>query len=130
MNSKVNADRSLYLLPVWLGEHGGNDLLPPANIAVAERLDLFFAENERTARRMLRRMSPDRRLDTIEIHALDKDTPADAIKQYIRMLQARDGAIVSEAGMPAIADPGAGLVAAAHEAGIRVVPLAGPSSIL
>ena len=71
---KENFDGILYLLPVWLGEHGGAELLPPANIAVAERVQLFFCENERTARRMLRRMSATIDLNAIELRVLDKDS--------------------------------------------------------
>lgn len=124
------ADGKLYLLPVWLGEAGGNELMPPANIAIAERVDLIFCENERTARRMLRRMSRTIDLDAIELHRLDKDSTAAEVQAYGQLLGQRDAAIISEAGMPCIADPGARLVAEAHRRGIQVVPLAGPSSLL
>jgi 16S rRNA (cytidine1402-2'-O)-methyltransferase len=128
--SKENAEGMLYLLPVWLGDAGGIELLPPANIAIAERLSLFFCENERTARRMLRRMSGSIDLAAVELHVLDKDTGAGEITAFGRMLSDRDAAIISEAGMPCIADPGARLVAEAHRFGLRVVPLTGPSSLL
>ncbi len=128
--SKDALEGNLYLLPVWLGEAGGIELLPPANIAIAERVTLFFCENERTARRMLRRMSKTIDLNAIELHILDKDTEAAVIAEYARMLGIRDAAIISEAGMPCIADPGARLVSEAHRIGIRVVPLTGPSSLL
>ena len=130
MNSKPVAERTLYLLPVWLGGAGGVELLPPANIAIAERITLFFAEHEKTARHMLRRMVPAIDLPSLEIHRLDKDTDAVDVDAFIALLRDHDGAILSEAGMPCIADPGARLVAAAHRAGIRVVPLTGPSSIM
>ncbi len=120
----------LYLLPVWLGDAGGIELMPPTNIAIATRLSLFFCEHEKTARHMLRRMSPGIDLNAIELHRLDKDTEEEDISRYARLLRERDGAIISEAGMPCIADPGARLVACAHDAGIRVVPLTGPSSLL
>lgn len=128
--SKGYTDGVLYLLPVWLGEHGGTELLPPANIAIAERVKLFFCENERTARRMLRRMSPTLDLNAIELHVLDKDSTADELAQYGILLGTRDAAIISEAGMPCIADPGARLVAESHRRNVRVVPLTGPSSLL
>ena len=121
---------TLYLLPVWLGDAGGTELMPPANIAVAERVKNFCCENERTARRMLRRMSPSLDLNAIVLHRLDKDTTDAELKEMIRVLKQADAAIISEAGMPCIADPGARLVAKAHEAGIAVMPLTGPSSIL
>ncbi|MBK9419757.1 MAG: SAM-dependent methyltransferase [Flavobacteriales bacterium] len=120
----------LYLLPVWLGEAGGTDLMPPRNIAIAEETALFFCEKERTARRMLRRMSKIIDLNAIELHVLDKDSDAATISSYVKMLATRTGAIISEAGMPCIADPGARLVAAAHRGGIRVEPLTGPTSLL
>lgn len=128
--SNASAEGRLFLLPVWLGDAGGPESLPAENNAIAAESTLFFAENERTARRLLRRMVPTIDLPSLEIHRLDKDTAAERIGQFIGLLQTRDGVILSEAGMPGIADPGARLVAAAHRAGIRVVPLAGPSSIL
>ena len=121
---------TLYLLPVWLGEAGGIEQLPPENIAIARRITLYFTEHEKTARQMLRRMIPEIDLPTLEMHRLDKDSTLREAQELIALLRnGRDGAIVSEAGMPGIADPGARLVHAAHEAGIKVVPLIGPSSL-
>src|SRR6187401_3566308 len=77
--SMAAAEHTLYLLPVWLGEDGGTELLPAHTLAIAGRLRLFFAEHERSARRSLRRMSPTIDLDAIELHRLDKDTPNDEI---------------------------------------------------
>jgi 16S rRNA (cytidine1402-2'-O)-methyltransferase len=127
---KQKADGALFLLPVWLGEEGGTELLPPANITIAEHVKLFFCENERTARRMLRRMSASIDLNHIELHVLNKDSTAAEIAGLAALLGTRDAAILSEAGMPCIADPGARLVAEAHKRGFRVVPLSGPSSLL
>lgn len=123
------AEGTLYLLPVWLGDEGGTDLLPARNAALAEGITLFFCENERTARRMLRRLSPTRDLNALELHVLDKDTPPAEVHRYAMLLKGRDAAVISEAGMPCIADPGARLVAEAHDLGIHVVPLTGPSSL-
>ncbi|MBX2973862.1 MAG: SAM-dependent methyltransferase [Flavobacteriales bacterium] len=121
---------TLYLLPVWLGDAGGVEQLPPENIAVASRTTLYFAEHEKTARHMLRRMVPTIELPKLEIHRLDKDTTQHEAERMIALLRnGRDAAIVSEAGMPGIADPGALLVSAAHRAGVCVVPLTGPSSL-
>lgn len=121
---------TLYLLPVWLGDSGGVEQLPPENIATVARIDLYFVEHEKTARQMLRRMVPTIDLPSLEIHRLDKDTtPAEADRLIALMKDGRDAAIVSEAGMPGIADPGALLVGAAHRAGITVVPMIGPSSL-
>ena len=121
---------TLYLLPVWLGDGGGVEQLPPENIAAVARIDLYFAEHEKTARQMIRRMVPTIALPALEMHRLDKDTTPQEADQLIALMKTgRDAAIVSEAGMPGIADPGALLVGAAHRAGITVVPLIGPSSL-
>lgn len=122
--------RRLYLLPVWLGEAGGTEQLPPENIAIVCTLDLFFCEHEKTARRMLRRMVADVDLERIELHRLDKDTTPSEVEELIALITpARHGAVLSEAGMPGIADPGAALVRTAHRHGVEVVPLIGPSSL-
>ncbi len=121
---------TLYLLPVWLGEHGGVEQLPPENLAIAERITLYFTEHEKTARHMLRRMIPSIDLPSLVMHRLDKDSTSRDAEELIQLLRdGRDAAIVSEAGMPGIADPGALLVHAAHRAGVAVVPLIGPSSL-
>ena len=121
---------TLYLMPVWLGELGGTEQLPPENVDIAARVTLWFTEHEKTARHMLRRMVPTIDLTIQEMHRLDKDSSAKDVQDMLALLRAgRDGAIISEAGMPGIADPGALLVAAAHKAGIVVVPLIGPSSL-
>jgi 16S rRNA (cytidine1402-2'-O)-methyltransferase len=121
----------LYLMPVWLGELGGTEQLPPENIAIAGRVDLWFAEHEKTARLMLRRMLPEIDLQRQEIHRFDKDGTTAEAEALLRLMQGgRDAAVISEAGMPGIADPGALLVRAAHRIGIRVVPLTGPSSMM
>jgi 16S rRNA (cytidine1402-2'-O)-methyltransferase len=91
---------------------------------------LYFAENEKTARRMLRRLVPSIELPTLEIHRLDENTTGEECDHFIDLLRQRHGAIISEAGMPCIADPGSRLVARAHRAGLRIVPLTGPSSIV
>lgn len=127
-----SADRGrLYLMPVWLGDHGGIEQLPPENIMLASRITLYFCEHEKTARQMLRRMVPNIDLARIELHRLDKDTTAAEAEALLKHLSGgRDGAILSEAGMPGIADPGALLVSAAHRSGVTVIPLIGPSSLL
>ena len=122
---------TLYLMPVWLGEHGGPEHLTPISLAIAERTTYWFCENERSARRALRRMSPTIALDALTMHRLDERTTPAEIDAMIGVLrEGHDAAITSEAGMPAIADPGALLVQAAHRAGVTVAPLSGPSSIM
>lgn len=117
-------------MPVWLGEAGGIEQLPPGNIAIAARVKLYFTEHEKTARHMLRRMVPAMDLGQLEMHRLDRDTDGQDVKVMIeRLRHLGEGAIISEAGMPGIADPGALLVSEAHRQMIDVVPLIGPSSL-
>lgn len=121
---------SLYLLPSDLGE-SPSPVIPDATRSIAHRLTHFIAENPKSARAFLKRIAYPQALNTVSITTLDKDTPAAAIAGLLQPL--RDGldvALLSEAGCPAVADPGALLVRAAHEAGIPVVPLVGPSAIL
>jgi 16S rRNA (cytidine1402-2'-O)-methyltransferase len=128
--SAATAKGTLYLMPVWLGDLGGTEQVAPENIALAARITLWFCEHEKTARHMLRRMVPDIDLAALELHRLDKDTTLAEAQALLRLMdQGRDAAIISEAGMPAIADPGALLVQAAHAKNINVVPLIGPSSL-
>ena len=122
---------TLYLLPAPISEGLLRSALPLDVIERAHRIEYFLVENAKTARAFLKRLDhpkPLRALSIIEIG----HTPRDAdIEQWLAPLSAGfDIAIVSEAGCPAIADPGATLVAAAHRDGLKVQPLVGPSSIL
>ncbi len=122
---------TLYLLPTGLGDSALADVLPGHALSLAGRLTRFIAENPRSARAFLKQAGYPRPLTEAVITMLDKNTPAQAIPGLLEPLrQGHDVGLVSEAGCPAIADPGALLVRAAHRAGITVVPLVGPSSIL
>lgn len=122
---------TLYLLPTGLGETAIDNVLPGGSREVAHRLSHFIAENPKSARAFLKQIEYPRPINTATIHELNKDTPATAIPTLLApLLAGTDVALVSEAGCPAVADPGAQLVRAAHESGIRVAPLIGPSSIL
>ena len=133
MRSRANlvAPGTLYLIPTTLA--GGNaDAVLPSRVQDRIRsLDYFVAENPKTARAFLRLIGPLRPLQSIAIERLDHNTPAAAIDSLLEpVLAGSDAGLMSEAGCPAIADPGALLVRCAHERGVRVVPLVGPSSIL
>ena len=122
---------ALYLVPATLGGDAPDAVLPPAVQAQIRRLDSFIAENPKTARAFLKLIGTERALQSIAIERLDHNTPAAAVDSLLAPLQAgRDVGLLSEAGCPAIADPGALLVRRAHALGIQVVPLVGPSSIL
>lgn len=122
---------TLYLIPVTLGGEDAEAALPAATLAVARGLHAFIAENAKTARAFLKAAGHPTPLRDIRIDTLDEHTSARDVEVLLAPLLAGESCgLVSEAGAPAVADPGAELVRLAHENGVRVVPLAGPSSIL
>lgn len=108
------------------------DVLPVANLEVMNSLDYFIVENTRTARRFLSKSGIERKIETLEFVELNEHTTeARDIERMLRPVEeGRSAGVISEAGVPGVADPGADIVALAHRKGIRVVPLVGPSSIL
>ena len=108
------------------------DVTPEANRKVIDSLDYFIVENVRSARRFLSKAKIARRIDDLEFVELNEHTLAGAaIEQMVKpILEGRSAGVISEAGVPGVADPGALVVEACHRKGIRVVPLVGPSSIL
>lgn len=121
----------LHLIPVSLGDAPPERWLPAEVRALAGRLDTYIAENAKTARAFLKAIGTTRPLQDITIHTLDQKTRADDIRAWLLPI-AKGGEIglVSEAGCPAVADPGATVARAAHALGIQVRPWVGPSSIL
>ena len=125
------ASGTLYLIPVPLGPVSPEACLPPDTLVVARRLDHFVVERAKTARAHLKAMGHPQPLQSLQRAELNEHTPPTAISPLLAPLKAgHDVGLLSEAGCPAVADPGAALVMAAHRAGIAVVPLIGPSSIL
>lgn len=123
---------TLYLIPTPLApDTAAAVLTPPITEAIA-RLDCFFVEEVRTARRFISGLRTGRVIDETTFFDLHKDTPeADTKRQLTDLLaQNRDAGVLSEAGCPGVADPGAVAVRLAHQLGFRVEPLVGPSSIL
>ncbi len=123
---------TLYLIPTPLGEGTGLSRLLPADvIELAAGLGYFVAENARTARAFLKQLPLTHALQAIEIRELSEHTAESDLPELLQpLLDGRDAGLVSEAGCPAVADPGGTLVAMAHRHGIRVVPLVGPNSML
>lgn len=110
--------------PVW-------DVLPEANRAVMEGLDYYIAENVRTARRFLSKAGIARKIEEIEFRELSEHTPQAEVEALVApLMEGRSAGMLSEAGVPGVADPGALAAALCHRRGIRVVPLVGPCSIL
>ncbi len=122
----------LWLVPVPLGaDSDPREVLPVTTLAAIDRLDYFVVENARSARAFLKAAGIARALQEIELVELDEHTPDERIPELLAPIVAgRDGGLLSEAGAPAVADPGARLVQAAHAAGVVVRPLVGPSAPL
>ncbi|KRC76226.1 Ribosomal RNA small subunit methyltransferase I [compost metagenome] len=121
----------LHLIPVGLGDAPPERWLPAEVRALAGRLDTYIAENAKTARAFLKLIGTTRPLQEITIHTLTDKADAAQIKTWLApVAQGAEIGLVSEAGCPAVADPGAKVVAAAHRLGITVTPWVGPSSIL
>lgn len=122
---------TLFLLPVALGESAWNDYLPPASRDAACRLQHFVVENAKSARAELKRLGHPLPLRELAIEQLpEKLAPADIERLLQPLRDGHDLGLMSEAGCPGVADPGALLVRRAHELGLPVRPLVGPSSLL
>lgn len=122
---------TLHLIPVGLGSAQPERWLPADVRTLAGSLDTYIAENAKTARAFLKLIGTVRPLQEITIHTLGPKTDASQIQQWLAPVhQGQEIGLVSEAGCPAVADPGATVVAAAHRLGITVRPWVGPSSIL
>jgi len=124
-------DPALYLIPVLLGDTTIEKVIPPYNIGVVSRLNYFIVENVRSARRFLKRCDPQIDIEKLTFFELNKHTDKKEITSYLLPMQKGESiGVISEAGCPAIADPGADVVAIAQQKGYKVVPLVGPSSLL
>ncbi len=121
----------LYLIPTTLGDNNPMEVLPIAVQKTIAMTNEFIVENEKTARRFIKRICPEKSQPSLKLHALNKFTdPADIPSFLDACMTGGTVGLLSEAGCPAIADPGADVVKIAHEKNIRVKPLVGPSSIL
>ena len=122
---------TLYLIPSNLAEGDPRLVLPASAVAVAATLDHFVAERARSARAFLKALGHPKPLREIAIEELNEHTPADRIPALLAPLNAGFSCgLLAEAGCPGIADPGAPLVLLAHQAGVKVQPLVGPSAII
>lgn len=122
---------ALYLIPTDLGEAPLQYLFPPYNREVILSLRHFIVEEVRTSRRFLKRMDSGINIDALTFYPMGKHSDVSAYGEYLAPLRGGEPmGMISEAGCPAVADPGAAVVALAQREGLRVVPLVGPSSIL
>jgi 16S rRNA (cytidine1402-2'-O)-methyltransferase len=122
--------QKLFLIPSPLGDVPVDKVLPGMIQDVINTLDFYIVENERTARRFLLKAGLRKPVDEITFFILNKYTLPEELEEFLISAHGSDIGIISEAGVPCIADPGADAVRRAHEKGIQVVPLVGPSSIL
>ena len=121
----------LYLIPSTLGEIPPLEVLPISIKRAIEEINIYIVENEKTARHFIKKISPRKSQPSLTLFALNKFTEASEIPSFLNpCLEGNDVGILSEAGCPGIADPGAAVVRIAHEKHIQVVPLVGPSSII
>ena len=123
----------LYMIPCPISDATAvYDVVPQANRDVINSLDYFIVENVRSARRFLSKAGIERKIDDLEFVELNEHTKAGvALEAMVRpIMEGRSAGVISEAGVPGVADPGAMVAEACHRRGIRVIPLVGPSSIL
>ena len=121
----------LYLIPSPLGENAPEEVIPMPVLSSLANFRTFVVEEVRTARRYLSRAGLKGRIGELEFHELNVHTDAATIEGYLKLFDnGNDVALISEAGLPAVADPGAQLVALAHSHDIEVVPAVGPSSLM
>lgn len=122
---------TLFLIPVTLGDSPVQHVIPDYVLELIGRLDHFIVEDLRSARRYLKRAGMEKAIDDLSFYLLNEHTEDMDVEELLSVLNdGHDAGLLSEAGVPAVADPGSELVVLAHQHGIRVVPLAGPSSIL
>ena len=121
----------LYLLPTTLGENEPLEVMPYSVKTMVELIDHYIVENEKSARRFIKKITPKKSQPSLTIMKLGKYAEELETRTFLDVCeQGISVGLLSEAGVPAVADPGATIVKLAHEKGIKVVPLVGPSSIL
>lgn len=121
----------LFLLPAYLSENTSISHFSPVIKEYIMQTDYFFVENEKTARKVIKFFAPEKKQSDLKLFLLDKYTENSDIKEaQDRMLNGQDFGLLSEAGLPCIADPGNLIVKWSHEKNIRVIPISGPSSII
>ena len=131
MEKPVTLRGKLYLIPTTLGEMDPHDVLPQTVKRAIDFIDDYIVENEKTARKFIKSIHPEKVQSSLRLSALNKRTEASEYNAMIKpCLNGMNIGLMSEAGCPGVADPGAVIVKLAHENGIQVVPLVGPSSIL
>lgn len=131
MSADFKYSGKLYLVPTTLGIANAAEVLPAKIAEIIGRIDEYIVENEKTARRHIKFLVPEKKQSLLKLHGLNKFTDPIDIPGFLNSCkEGKDIGLLSEAGCPGVADPGAEVVRLAHQQGIQVVPLVGPSSIL
>lgn len=121
----------LYLIPTLLGDGDFKRSIPEFNLELISEIKIFVVENEKSARKFIKTVLPKKVQSELQIHILNKHTDDNELSELSKLLEGSEPiGILSEAGLPAVADPGARLVRLAHKKNIPIIPLVGPSSIL
>ena len=121
----------LFLVPSPLGDNDPAEVIPAPVLEALQNFKVFVVEEVRTARRYLSKAGLKGKIAELEFHELNEHTEQAVIEGYVKLFdEGNDVALISEAGLPAVADPGAQLVALAHRNGIQVIPFVGPSSLM
>lgn len=121
----------LFLIPAYLSEESPLEYFAPAIKEYILKTDFFFVENEKTARKVIKFFAPEKKQSDLKLFLLDKYSESEDLKEAQQLMKAgQDFGLLSEAGLPCIADPGNLMVQWAHENNIKVIPINGPSSII
>lgn len=130
-NSTFKFSGKLYLIPTTLGDSNVDEVLPAFTKTIIEKIDHYIVENEKTARKSIKQVLPEKPQPSLKLNTLNKYTDISILSTFLDPCkEGVDVGLLSEAGCPGVADPGAEIVKLAHEMGVQVVPLVGPSSIL
>lgn len=121
----------LYLIPSPLGDNDPAEVIPGPTLALLQNIKTYVVEETRTARRYLSKAGLKGHIEELEFHELNEHTSQQEVEAYVNLFNdGNDVGLISEAGLPAVADPGSALVALCHRHGIEVVPQVGPSSLM
>lgn len=127
----MNNKGTLYLIPTTLGESAYDQVIPSFNNTILQEIDVFIVENIKTARRFIKKTAPEKVIDDLVFYEINKRTNLDMLPTFLKPIdEGKNIGVISDAGCPGVADPGADVVALAHQKNIKVMPLVGPSSIL
>lgn len=127
---KMNEKGTLYLIPSPLGENNPSEVIPAYVFDKIQGIRIYVVEELRTARRYLSKAGHKGHIDDLEFHLLNEHTGKEEVEALAGLFDKGDVGLITEAGLPAVADPGAILVALCHKKQIKVVPLVGPSSLM